>query len=238
MDKSAVLIDGHYQIALPWPHYPSEMPDNCNMAVSRMQSLGRRLERDSNLQVFYKAEIDAYVKRGYAREVATEDVRERGRVCYLLHHAVAHPAKPERVRVVFDCAVQQRGISLNIRPLQGPDYTNNLVGVLTRFRQEKIALVADIESMFNQVRVSPRDTDFLCFLWWQEGDPSKPLKKYKMLVHLFGATSLPSCAGIALRKTAEDNKEKYPEEVYRCWKTSMWMTILGLHLPRRMLSAL
>ena len=45
------------------------------------------------------------------------------------------------------------GTSLNKNLLQGLDYTNRLVGVLLRFREENVALVGDIESMFHQVKV-------------------------------------------------------------------------------------
>ena len=34
---------------------------------------------------------------------------------------------------------------------QGPDLTNNLVGVLLRFQQDEVALMADIQAMFHQV---------------------------------------------------------------------------------------
>ncbi|XDV23048.1 hypothetical protein PO909_027771 [Leuciscus waleckii] len=43
------------------------------------------------------------------------------------------------------------GTSLNSQPLQGPDLTNLLVGVLTRFRKEPVVLMADIEAMFHQL---------------------------------------------------------------------------------------
>ena len=52
-----------------------------------------------------------------------------------------------------------------IKLLQGPDLTSNLLGVLTRFRQEKYAFMADIEKMFFQVRVRKEDQSFLRFLW-------------------------------------------------------------------------
>lgn len=37
--------------------------------------------------------------------------------------------------------------------------TNSLVGVLTRFQENLIALASDIESMFLQVRVNAKGTD-------------------------------------------------------------------------------
>ena len=60
---------------------------------------------------------------------------------------MTHPKKPEKIRVVFDCAAKYQGTSLNDQTLQGPDHTNSLTGVLIRFREEQIALMADIEAM-------------------------------------------------------------------------------------------
>lgn len=73
-----------------------------------------------------------------------------------------------------------------------------------RFRQEPVALMADIESMFYQVRVPDEDADLLRFLWWPGGDLNEEVAEYRMCVHLFGATLSPSCASYALRRTAED----------------------------------
>ncbi|XP_042232300.1 uncharacterized protein LOC121873051 [Homarus americanus] len=39
-----------------------------------------------------------------------------------------------------------------------------------RLRQEPIALMADIEAMFHQVKVNPEHRDALRFLWWEGGD--------------------------------------------------------------------
>ena len=81
---------------------------------------------------------------------------------------------------------------------------NNLVGVLTRFRLGNIALVADIEAMFHQVMVAPEDRDALRFLWWPGGDLAEMPRVYRMAVHLFGATSSPSCASFCLRRVLEE----------------------------------
>lgn len=61
-----------------------------------------------------------------------------------------------KLRVVFDCALKYNGKSLNDQLLQGPDLTNNLLGVLLRFRQYMIGVTADIEKMFYQVSLPKR----------------------------------------------------------------------------------
>lgn len=68
--------------------------------------------------------------------------------------------------VVFDCASSYKGTSLNKVLLQGPDLANSLICVLLRFHQEPVAIMADIEGMFHQVRVKEEDRNLLRFLWW------------------------------------------------------------------------
>ena len=89
--------------------------------------------------------------------------------------------------------------------LQGPALTNSLVGVLSRFREDKVALMSDVEAMFYQVRVRPSDCEALSFLWWPDGNLDAQPEEYQMRVHLFGGASSPSCANFALKRTAEDN---------------------------------
>ncbi|XP_034057992.1 uncharacterized protein LOC117536983 [Gymnodraco acuticeps] len=128
---------------------------------------------------------------------------------YIPHHGVYHPKK-RKLRVVFDCGATYQGTSLNARLLQGPDLTNSLIGVLTRFRQKNIAFMADIEAMFHQV--PEEDSDLLTFLWWPDGDLSSELEEYQMVVHIFGATSSPSCANFALQQCARDNVDDFSPE--------------------------
>ena len=141
------------------------------MAEKRLNLLERRLEKNKVLQEKYKDAVEDYIAQGHARKISLHQVPRS--VWYLPHHSVIHPQKPEKTRVVFDCAAKFRNTSLKEQLLQGPDLTNNLAGVLLRFRQEQIGLTADIEKMFHQVRVSPQDTCALSFLWWPGGDLSK-----------------------------------------------------------------
>lgn len=107
------------------------------------------------------------------------------------------------------CLTALKGTSLKQESLPGPDLSNTLLGVLLRFCQEPIALMADIEGMFHQVKVPSQDVNFLHFLWWSEGDTSKDISEYRMTVLNFGAVSSPRCASFALKKTVEENKDKY-----------------------------
>ena len=88
--------------------------------------------------------------------------------------------------------------------LSGPNVVHDLVNVLLRFREGYIALAADIKEMFPQVKVPKSDRGPLRFFWWTDGDKTTTSDEYELSVHLFGVTSSPFCADLALQRTIED----------------------------------
>ena len=198
MDSTVKLSNGRYEIGLPWKGDPPRLENNRSQAESRLQMLKKRLQRDAILREKYQDFMNDLLCKNYAKRLPNEDQSQKD-AWYLPHHPVFHPQKPDKVRVVFDCSAQYRGTSLNDQLLQGPDLTNTLVGVLTRFRQEQVAFMSDIEAMFYQVQVRPSDCNYLRFLWWPDGNLETEPEEYQMLVHLFGGPSSPSCANYALR---------------------------------------
>ena len=213
-ENSAELVDGHYSIAIPWKSSPPDLPNNKSVAIRRLQYLKKKLSNDPDTLLKYSAFMEELLEKEYARKVPDNEIdRDDGTVWYVPHHNVIHPQKPDKTRVVFDCAAKYKGLSLNDRVLQGPDLTNNLVSVLTRFRLHHVAFMADIESMFYQVRVSSNDANALRFLWFPNGDLDREPEEYQMLVHLFGGVWSPSCANFALLKTAQDNRVLFDSEV-------------------------
>ena len=157
------IVDGHFQLPLLWKQEGLRLPKNRQMVENRLASLGKRLSRDTELHSKYTEVMESYLQKGYAEKVETNS-DSAGSEWYLPHFPVFNPHKPEKLRIVFDCAAKSMGVSLNDALSQGPDLMNSLVGVLTRFRKESIALVADIQEMFHQVMVDPADRNYLKFL--------------------------------------------------------------------------
>ena len=101
---------------------------------------------------------------------------------YIPHHGVYNPNKPGKLNSVLDCATTHDGVSLNSALLSGQDLTNRLLGVLLLFRQEHVAVTADIEVISRQVNVSREDCDRLRIYWWLNGVSRAP-EVYRMVVH-------------------------------------------------------
>ena len=74
----------------------------------------------------------------------------------------------------------------------------------TWFREERVVLVGDIESMFHQVLVDPKYTSASRFLWWSKGNMEDEPTEYDMNRHVFGATSSAGCASFCLSQVARE----------------------------------
>ena len=208
------LVDGHYEMPLPFRETEPSLPNNKTLALHRLKQLENRLKKDEVYSTHYNAFMDGIIRHDFAERVPEKDLeRQDSHMWYIPHHGVYHPKKPGKIRVVFDCSAKHKGVSLNDHLLQGPDLTNALTGVLCRMRQEPVAFMCDIEQMFHQFKVNQEHRDFLRFLWWEDGNTDLEPVEYRMKVHLFGAASSPGCANYGLKQTANDNESEYGTDV-------------------------
>ena len=201
MCRNVKREDDHYQLPLLWRDDSCVLPDSKDVALKRLKGLKKRLQRDELLHKAYTEQMDATLNKGYAEKVPDEEINCNRRHWYIPHHPVVTPKK---TRIVYDCAAISQNQSLNNHLMKGPDLTNSLIGVLLRFRKGQIAIASDIEAMFYQIKMAPKDRDCLRFLWWPGGELSLDPEVYRMKVHLFGAKSSPSCATFCLRETARE----------------------------------
>ncbi|XP_046577994.1 uncharacterized protein LOC124285766 [Haliotis rubra] len=214
VENSVEMKDGHYHIQLPFRNENIEMPDNHDYALKRLNSLRKKFEKNTQFYRDYSEFMMKVVSKGYAEKVPEEELQgPKGKTWFIPHHGVYHPRKPDKIRVVFDCAAKYQGVSLNDVLLQGPDLTNNLTGVLIKFRQGPVAIIGGVEAMYYQVNVHKEDKDFQRFYWWNNSDYNQKPEVYRMRVHLFGTVSSSSCASYALRKTAEDNRDRFESDI-------------------------
>ena len=159
-DLVVQCADDHYQVSLPLRHRNVKMPVNRSQAERSASSLKRKLSNDTKLREDYVAFLEEVIRAGYAEKIPQNVLhRSDGKVWFIPHHGVYHCKKPDKIGVVVNCSAQFRGTSLNNELFQGPDLTNSLLGVLIRFCQEPVAIVADVQSVFLQVRVPEEDQE-------------------------------------------------------------------------------
>ena len=103
----------------------------------------------------------------------------------------------------MDAAAKHDGVSLNDKLHTGPDLLNSLVGVLLRFREQRVGLADDIEPMFHQVQIIEDQPA----LMWRNLELERPADVYQIVVMLFRAASSPRMTNYVLRKTALDNRQ-------------------------------
>ena len=199
-DDNVKIVEGKYELPVPWKP-GCTVPNNISVAMSRLRSLKVSLAK-RGLASRYNDEIMKLLHNGYAEVIPDDEISKSSNVWYLPHQAVLNDKKPDKVRVVFDCASKFGGQSLNDKSFQGPNLTNELLHVLLRFRQHEYAVTADIEAMYHQVRVPPSDRDMLRFLWY---DDAGNLLHLRMTSHLFGGVWCSSIASYALKRVLQDN---------------------------------
>ena len=205
-DDHCVVENGHYVLPIPWKNASEPLPNNFWIAKKRLDSLSVRLRECEGLFERYDREINALLDEGYAEIVPSDSVATASRVWYLPHHHVMNPNKPNKVRIVFDCACPCKGFSLNDCVHQGPDLVNDLYSVLLRFRLHQYAIQADIKAMYHQVKVPEYDRDALRFLWVKDGE----LVHLRMTSHLFGGVWCSAISTYALRRTVTDARDVDP----------------------------
>lgn len=207
-ERTARRQEGHFEVGLPWREDNVQLPLSYNTALRRLKNLERKLERDPTEKKQYSDQIRDLMSKGYAKKCdGTED--SCAMAWYLPHFAVHNPNKPKKLRVVFDAAAKTNGVCLNDYLLEGPDLLQSLQRIMFRFREGAYAVTADIKEMFLRIRIREEDQPAQMFLWREH--PTEPVKKFKMVSMIFGASSSPFLAHSVRNKNAHDHATTHPE---------------------------
>ena len=171
MIQSGLCYDGNNKrwiASYPWLIDPTTLPDNFSSALATLRSTERTLSKDAGWAAIYDSQIKDMVQRRVARKLSAEELlRWKGAVYYLSHLAVVNPkSETTPVRIVFNSSQLYRGNSLNGCLAKGPDsYLNNLLGILLRWREDKVAVVVDISKMYNSIHTTETEHHTHRFLW-------------------------------------------------------------------------
>ena len=209
LESTTMFTGERHEVGMLWSEPEPNLPNNYSSALGQLYSLERRFQRDPNLKNLYQQSVDTDVEKGFVKILDESEVKGTfGKEWYLPHHPVLNPNKPGKVRRVCNAASKHKDICLNDKLLAGPDVLHGLIGTIFRFREGPIALTADIESIFLQVRVPEQDRSCLRFLWRPR--TNEPVQIFEYQRQVFGAKSSPTCANYALKRVGLDNEEEYP----------------------------
>ena len=195
----------------PWIVNPSTLPDNYAAALATLRNTERTLKKDLAWSEIYSAQIQDMVDRGVARKLSKEEINSwNGPKYYISHLAVQNPKSTSTpVRIVFNSSQTFRGTSLNACLAKGPEsYLNDLLGILLRWREERVALVADIKKMYNSIFINEIEQRTHRFLWrgLEQRDPDV----YIILRVNMGDRPAAAISSEAIYKTADLFHKEYP----------------------------
>ena len=170
MEREYSKKGSHYKLPLPLRNPDAVFPNNRRMAELRLKNLKKSFIKDKQYHKDCTSFMEDMIrKRGYA-ERSDPKANQQDKTWFISHHGLYHPSKPGKIRIVFDCSAEYDGFSVNKILLSGPDPTNQIVGILVKFREDYVVIMADIEAIFYQVFVANQHRSLLTFPWWENGD--------------------------------------------------------------------
>ncbi len=205
---------GRYSVKLPWKEGHPELPTNYPTSLRRLKSQVARLEKEPEVLWEYAAIIKDQLETGVIERVV--ELEKAGKVHYLPHQAVIRKeATTTKVRIVYDASSKEKksGTSLNDCLHVGPSLNPLLYDILLRFRENRIALVGDIEKAFLNVSVDKSDRDCLRFLWLEKPPDMSRIVIYRFCRVVFGLNASPFLLNATLRHHIKGYTEVDPEFV-------------------------
>ena len=212
--KDDIIFTGNrYSVGLPWKIGHNKLPSNYENCVARLQGQLRKFKKDPIIFEECNKIVTEQLENGVIEPVAELDEAER--VHYLPSQTVVRAeAETTKVRLVFDASCKDRkaGTSLNDCLHVGPSLTPFLFDILLRFRENRVALVGDIEKAFLNIEVNPADRDCLRFLWVSDIKDKEPeIMVYRYRTVVFGFRSSPFLLNAVLQHHIKTYQEEDPE---------------------------
>lgn len=156
----------------------------------------------------YSAFLDEYEKLGHIRQVQLPE-NDDSQIVYLPHHPVIREGSlTTHLRVVFNASsLTSNKTSLNSHLHIGPKLLTDLISIITRWRRHPYVYMADIEKMFRQILVDPRDCDYQRILWRLSNNQ---IIAFQLSTVTYGMSCAPFLANRVLKQLALDEGSAFP----------------------------
>lgn len=200
---------GRYVVQLPLRN-ETQLGLSRETAIARFKNMEKKLKGCPMQQLSYNNFLKEYLLLNHMEMISETEVQQKRPHYYMPHHSVIkEDSSTTKLRVVFDASCRtNNGLSLNDCLLVGPRLQDDLVSILLRFRIHPVAVCADIEKMYRQVRMHPHHTDMQRIVWREAED--QPIKDYRLVTVTYGTASAPYLAVRALQQLAKDEEKVFP----------------------------
>ena len=205
----------YWRTKYPWNIPKEELIDNYEAVLGVMNVTTKKLNKDPEWRRTYEQQLLDLTANKFSREVSEKELFEwikAGNKHYYIAHQMAlnSASKSTPIRTVFNSSQVYKGYSLNSSWDLGPDMTNNLHGVLMRFRENVVGAQGDIKKMYYNVRVTKEEEFMQLYIWRFSGEDK--IRIFAMTRLVMGNKPSANCSQIALKETAKlnENLVQYP----------------------------
>lgn len=209
-----ILEDGSIEVPFAWNcnnNNIPKLPNNFAMVYMRQLAHERKLLKNPLHMKAYNDNFRELLSENFGRPLDECDLSDEfDNIGFIPMTGVINSNKdPPKHRIVFDASARFRGVSLNDYLLKGPDLLVNLVKPLLRMRENEIAFVADIKSMYMRVKMNLRDQQLQRVLW--RPNPNEEFRVFVFSSMLFGPKSSPFTSQFVKNATADKWLDRYPD---------------------------
>ncbi|GFY35732.1 integrase catalytic domain-containing protein [Trichonephila clavipes] len=199
--------EGRYVVSMALNKDPSCLGNSKDIAIRRLNSLWKRLSRDSSYLSLYAEFLKEYEELGHMERVVESS--EPPTHYYIPHHGVLRPEKlTTKLRIVFNgSSPTTTGISLNDILLKG-EVKEDVFETISRFRRHKFAFSTDIQKMYRQILINPDQQDLQRIIWKHGLDAE--ILTYRLKTVTYGLSNAPFLAIRTLQQLAKDEKSGFP----------------------------
>ena len=185
------FIDGRHSVKLPWKQSHNPLPSNYANSLSRMKSQIKRLKGELEVLEEYDSIIKDQLSSGVIERVT--DLEGACKVHYLPHQTVIRKdAETTKLRIVYDASAKEVKNGTSLLSTHRSSLNPLLFEILVRSRENRVALVGDIETAFLYIAVGVNNCDCLRFLWVDDArDSNSDVVMYRFCRVVFGLNASP-----------------------------------------------
>lgn len=214
--KQISFENGYATAPFPLKTNVCNLADNYSIAIRRLLSLHRHLEKNFLQKEWYCKILHQYEKDAIIEKVKL-DVSDSVGAYYMPFSGVWRAHKPKPLRIVFDESSKRKDqLALNDVLHKDEPLIKKIHDIIVASRTSKIVMACDIEAAFTQIRLRDSHKDHCRFLWFNDPDrsPSRDnIIEYRFKRVPFGAKPSPSILSVTLLTFLRSKNTELSKEI-------------------------